>query len=63
MLNLTTKRIIITRDIRWLNRMLHDMDTAINLPNIDMEHEDDDLNIPDEVPSQPPTNDPVPTPP
>ena len=43
--------------------MLHDLDNEINLPNIDMEHDDDDLNIPDEVPSQPPTNDPALIPP
>ena len=35
--------------------MLHDLDNAINLPDTDMEQDDDDLNIPDEVPSQPPT--------
>ena len=63
MLNLTTKRIIITQDIRWLNCMLHDLDNAIHLPDTDMEYDEDDLNILEEVPSLHPTADPAPIPP
>ena len=59
MLNLTTKQIIITQDIRWLNCMLHDLDNAIHLPDTDMEYDEDDLNILEEVPSLHPTADPV----
>ena len=60
MLNLTTKQIILTRDIRWLNRMLHNMDNDITLPDPDMDNDDDEMTAPDEVPSQPPATAPAP---
>ena len=41
MLNLTTKRIILTRDI-------HDLDNDITLPDPDMDNDDDEMTAPDE---------------
>ena len=43
--------------------MLHDLDNAITLPDPDIEHDDDDLHFPDEVPSHQLPNDAAPNPP